>query len=141
MKKETNIVKAIEQIAVKNPSGFTVDKNLSPIIKGYAVATKLTQNSFGTQGAANAVAIAFYQSLEKFDGVGGWFNADNGQYYYDAVRIFRTKKQAEKYAQEQDQLAYFHLTSGKEYKTPPITITGGIPNSTGFSSTDGIIVR
>lgn len=141
MKKFQNIVTTLLKIAEKNPQGFTVDANFNPITKGYAVATKHTQNSFSTQGAAHALAIAFFQPLERFDAVGGWLNEDNGQYYFDAVRIFRTKKQAEKYAQDNGQLSFFHLTKGKDYKTPPVTITGGIPDSTGFSSSDGYIAR
>ena len=136
-----NTVKKLLTIAEKNKQGFTVDANLKPITKGYAVATKLTQNSFGVTGAAHALAIAFFQDVEKFDAVGGWLNTDNGQYYFDAVKVFRTKKQAEKYAQEQGQIAYFHLTTGTEIKTPPVTITGGIPSNVGFSHTDGVILR
>ena len=83
----------------------------------------------------------FFQDLEKFDGVGGWLNTENGQYYFDAVKVFRTRKDAEKYAQEQGQIAYFHLTTGTEIKTPPVTITGGIPSGIGFSRTNGVIVR
>lgn len=141
MKKFKNSVTTLLQIAKKNPQGFTVDSKFSPITKGYAVATKHTQNSFGTEGAAHALAIAFYQPLERFDAVGGWLNEDNGQYYFDAVRIFRTKKEAEKFAQDNGQISFFHLTKGKEYKTPSLTVTGKIPNSVGFSSTSGYITK
>ena len=65
MKKLQNTVLAIENIAKKNPNGFTVDHNLNPITQGYSVATKYTQNSFGLTGLAHVVAIALFQNLEK----------------------------------------------------------------------------
>ena len=136
-----NTVNQVWAIAQKNKEGFTLDANLQPITSGYVVATNLTQNSFGVEGCANAVAIAFFQDAENFDGVGGWLNTDNGQYYFDAVKVFKSKKQAEKYAQEQGQIAYFHLNTGREIKTPSVTITGGIPSNVGFSHTNGVIVR
>jgi len=71
MKKQQNTVLAISQIAQKNPNGFTVDHNLRPITNGYSVATKYTQNSFGLTGLAHVVAIALFQNIERFDGVGG----------------------------------------------------------------------
>jgi len=117
MKKKQNIVDAVFKIAQNNPSGFTIDSELNPITNGYAVATKHTQNSFGLSGCAHAVAIAFYQQLERFDAVGGWLNAQNGQYYFDAVKVFKTEAEANQYAIENNQIAYYDLSNGREIKT------------------------
>jgi len=134
MKKLQNTVLAISQIAQKNPQGFTVDHNLNPITKGYSVATKHTQNSFGLTGLAHVVAIALFQNLEKFDGVGGWLNTDNNEYYFDAIKIFNTEAEANFYAFHNDQISFFDLTNGVEIKTTPPTLTGGIGGNVGFSS-------
>lgn len=136
MKKQQNTVLAISQIAQKNPQGFTVDHNLRPITNGYSVATKYTQNSFGLTGLAHVVAIALFQNLERFDGVGGWLNTDNGEYYYDAIKIFNTEAEANFYAWENDQISFFDLTNGIEIKTTSPTLTGGIGGNVGFSSTN-----
>jgi hypothetical protein len=136
MKKQQNTVLAISQIAQKNPNGFTVDHNLNPITNGYSVATKYTQNSFGLTGLAHVVAIALFQNLENFDGVGGWLNTDNGEYYYDAIKIFNTESEANFYAWQNEQISFFDLNNGVEIKTTSPTLTGGIGGNVGFSSTN-----
>jgi hypothetical protein len=136
MKKQQNTVIAIENIAKKNPNGFTVDHNLNPITKGYSVATKYTQNSFGLTGLAHVVAIGLFQNLEGFDGVGGWLNTDNNEYYYDAIKIFNTEVEANFYAWENEQISFFDLTNGIEIKTTSPTLTGAIGANVGFSSSN-----
>jgi hypothetical protein len=134
MKKQQNTVLAISQIAQKNPNGFTVDHNLRPITNGYSVATKYTQNSFGLTGLAHVVAIALFQNLEGFDGVGGWLNTENSEYYYDAIKIFSNEAEANLFAFHNDQISFFDLTNGIEIKTTSPTLTGGIGGNVGFSS-------
>lgn len=136
MKKLQNTVIAIENIAKKNPNGFTVDHNLRPITKGYSVATKHTQNSFGLTGLAHVVAIALFQNLEGFDGVGGWLNTENGKYYYDAIKIFHNEAEANFFAWQNEQISFYDLTNGEEIKTTSPTLTGGIGGNVGFSSTN-----
>ncbi len=136
MKKQQNTVLAISQIAQKNPQGFTVDHNLRPITNGYSVATKHTQNSFGLTGLAHVVAIGLFQNLEGFDGVGGWLNTDNNEYYFDAIKIFNTEAEANFYAWQNEQISFFDLTNGVEIKTTSPTLTGQIGANVGFSSSN-----
>jgi hypothetical protein len=116
MKKIQNIISKIETIAEANKNGFSIDLQFKPITEGYIVATKHTQNSFGREGLTKVVALAFWQSIEKFDGIGGWFNEDNKQFYFDAIKVFTDKSEAEKFAIENEQIAYFDLYTGKEVR-------------------------
>lgn len=106
----------VKPIAENNPYGFTLNKNLKPIKKGFIVASALTQNSFGDDGLKRVLAIVFKQPHERFDGVGGWLNEEDGQYYFDAVKVFTDRKEAVKYGKEQKQIAIYDLNKGKEIK-------------------------
>lgn len=106
----------VKPIAGANPFGFTVDKNLQPITKGFSVASALTQDSFGDEGLARVLAIVFKQPFENFAGAGGWLNTDNGEYYYDAVKVFKNEQVAKAYAQTEKQLAIFDLSAKEELK-------------------------
>ena len=108
-------VKNLVEIALKKDEGFTVDKRtLKPIEKGYSVAIKETQNSFGFHGLLKAFIIGL--NITIVDGIGGWFNKDDSEYYYDAVVIFDAFEKALQFAKENEQIAIFDLSKGKEIK-------------------------
>jgi fructokinase len=101
----------IEKLAKNNPEGFTVSlPNLEPVTKGYAVAYKDTQDSFGTEGLKKAYNHAM--SHDKI--IGGWLNKKNNQYYYDSIKIFQNEEQAKDFGRDQEQIAIFDLNTMTE---------------------------
>lgn len=102
-------------IAAACPDGFTVDKNtMEPITAGYSVAVAGTQNSFGNYGAARVIAYA--NTHPEVNALGGWYNSENGQYYFDAVIICKTLAEALELAKANDQIAIFDLNNLQEIR-------------------------
>ncbi len=105
----------LQQIAACNQDGFTIDKNtLQPVTSGYCVAVKETQNSFGPAGAAKVTA--FGRANNIINAFGGWYNSENGQYYYDAVIICRDLETAIKLGVSNKQIAIFDLDNMVEIR-------------------------
>lgn len=102
-------------IAAACPDGFTIDKNtMEPITAGYSVAVAGTQNSFGNYGAARVIAYA--NTHPEVNALGGWYNSENGQYYFDAVIICNTLAEALELAKANDQIAIFDLNNLQEIR-------------------------
>jgi len=96
-----------------SPDGFTIDKNtLEPITSGYCVAVADTQNSFGSDGALNVVNYA--SDNDNIKAFGGWFNQQNGLFYYDAVIVVNDLQTALRLGRENKQIAIFDLNRMKE---------------------------
>lgn len=105
----------LQTVAATFPNGFTCDKNtFKPITTGYAVAVADTQNSFGSAGAAKVAA--YVCTHKEVAAVGGWFNTDNNQYYYDAVIICKDLQTATKIGRLNKQIAIFDLDNLKEIR-------------------------
>ena len=103
-----NLIDAIQKIAERNPEGFTVDlTTLKRITKGISVAYIETQDSFGIEGLERVINHALAHDRK----VGGWMNEDDGQYYYDSVRIFTDLEEAKRFGRENKQIAIFDLTN------------------------------
>lgn len=98
--------------SVNNPDGFSLDKNLNSITKGYISASAITQNSFGDDGLKNCIAILFGQDVEEFDGIGGWFNPLDGKYYFDVIRVFDTLEECVEYGNDNGQISVFDANTG-----------------------------
>ena len=114
--KPARILKALE-IANDNPDGFTISNDMSEMPeRGYAVALAATQGSFGLPGFLRALALAVDENLY----FGGWLNKADGQYYWDAVRLFPQGQlqAADEFAQQQGQIALFNLDEGIEMQVP-----------------------
>ena len=77
-----NVIWAMGQMY---PEGFTIDINtLKQPTEGIMVSYAATQNSFDKKSIAAVVKHA-----RAHDGlVGGWYNPENGKYYFDATRCF-----------------------------------------------------
>lgn len=104
--KTTQLFAALTTIATANADGYTVNaKTLQPITTGYAVAVSETQNSFGPEGLAKV--IKYVQDHPEVDAFGGWYNSEEGQYYYDATIIVPSKSEAIELARANKQLAFF----------------------------------
>lgn len=103
-----NLIDAIQKIAEQNPEGFTVDlTTLKRITKGISVAYIETQDSFGIEGLERVINHALGHDRK----VGGWMNEDDGQYYYDSIRIFTNLEEAKRFGKENKQIAIFDLTN------------------------------
>uniref|UniRef100_UPI0032167C8C hypothetical protein n=1 Tax=uncultured Draconibacterium sp. TaxID=1573823 RepID=UPI0032167C8C len=102
------MVNEIFKIAQANPYGFTYNLKTKRAVKyGYCVAYKETQNCFGKAGLLKALE----HSLQHEQIIGGWLNSENNFYYFDSVKIFKSKNEALKFARENEQIAIFDLTN------------------------------
>lgn len=102
------LIKNLKQIARENPNGFTVYlKDLSPVKKGWVVALKQTQNSFGDEGLKKVISVA----TEKTGVVGGW-KAD-GKLWWDAVQIIDNEDAATESGIENEQLAIYQIENNR----------------------------
>ena len=85
-----------------SPNGY----HLTKAVKGFVVAYNETQNSFDETGLLKCIGHAI--GNDKV--IWGWLNSDNGKYYFDFEYM------ANKIAKEQNQIAFFDLSTSKEIK-------------------------
>jgi len=102
------MINRLFKIAQQNKEGFTMNIfTFETPTSGYVVAVKETQNSFGLMGLKKVVNHA-----KKNGGyVGGWFNVENGKYYFDSVFIIENRKEALKLGKLNKQIAIFSLNN------------------------------
>lgn len=106
-------VNRVWEYSQNNPEGFTIHIHswLVPM-SGYAVAYKETQHCHDREDLPRVLQHAL-----QHDGyVGGWLDSQSGRYYFDSVRILHRASEAEAFAREQEQLAFFDLTLGREIR-------------------------
>ena len=111
--KVENLKQLVLRIAKLNPDGFTFnpEQNRYPH-RGYAVATKATQNCIGKAGLFRVVKFC----LKHRDYcIGGWKNED-GTLQFDATKIYFSLEEAVKAAVKNQQRALFNLYTGKEIR-------------------------
>lgn len=114
MKKEL-LFSMLSAVAANNKEGYTVDAaTLQPITKGYAVAVAATQNNFGPEGLARVIEYA--RTHKDVNAFGGWYNEENGLYYYDAVIIADSLADALELGKSNAQIAIFDLQNCKEIR-------------------------
>ena len=98
------LIDQLQVIAQENPSGFTVSlPNLQFITRGWVVAKKETQNSFGLEGLNRALEVA----LKTSKTIGGW--QDEELFYWDAVMVFNNEDEATQAGIENEQLAIYNI--------------------------------
>ena len=114
MKTNKRTFAALAAIAAANPEGYTVDApTLAPVTYGSAVAVADTQNSFGPEGLARVIGyVANHDDCQAF---GGWYNKDDGQFYFDATIVVFDKEKAIELARRHDQKAFYCIHEGKTY--------------------------
>lgn len=107
-KKQTTLLIALANIAIANKDGYTVNAaTLQPVKSGYAVAVADTQNSFGVEGLANVVK--YVEEHPEINAFGGWYNSENGKFYFDATIIVDDLNQALELGRVNKQIAIFDL--------------------------------
>lgn len=105
-KKQTTLLIALANIAIANKDGYTVNAaTLQPVKSGYAVAVADTQNSFGLEGLANVVK--YVEEHPEINAFGGWYNSENGKFYFDATIIVDDLNQALELGRVNKQIAIF----------------------------------
>lgn len=124
--KKNSVIAKVAAFAALNPSGFTVDAaTLQPVIAGYAVAMKQTQNSFGAEGLAKvantieelqAGAAKIGLNIDGRLAFGGWYDSESGLYYYDATVIYQDREKAIEAGRANEQIAIFDLSNLEEIR-------------------------
>lgn len=110
--KKSILIASLLQIASANKEGFTVDaKTLQPINEGFAVACKETQNSFNAAGLESVVDYVIKNNIQAF---GGWYNSENGRFYFDATTIVNDRAKAIELGRINEQIAIFNLSELEE---------------------------
>lgn len=105
---------AVSDISKNHPMGFTINKTtLDHITKGFAVAISETQGSFGLKGLENVLEES---KRGYIDAIGGWFNAADDKYYFDAVMIVEDLEDALHLGFRNKQKAIYNLATGEEIK-------------------------
>lgn len=95
------------------PDGFTIDINtLRQPTQGIAVSYAATQNSFDKKDIPAVIKHA-----KAHNGyVGGWYNPENGKYYFDSTRLFPEDSltAALAFARENGQSVVYNIGKGIE---------------------------
>lgn len=113
--KQATLIAALTVIANTNKDGYTVNAaTLQPVTAGYAVAVAATQNSFGSEGLARVVRYA--KEHPEVNAFGGWYNSENGKYYYDATIIVEDLEKAIELGRANNQIAIFDLANMQEIR-------------------------
>ena len=101
------------EYAKKNQNGFTLNiRTLEPIQTGYVASYKETQNSFSATDLQSVVNHAL-----NHDGIiGGWYNKENGRYYFDSNKVFNNITEAIQFGFENEQLAIFDIDTLHEIR-------------------------
>ena len=114
-RKHAALLAALTSIAAGNKEGFTVSAaTLRPVNAGYAVAVADTQNSFDLEGLVRVVE--YVESHEDATAFGGWYNEENGKFYFDVTIICGTLEEAKEIGRANDQIAIFDLSEKKEIR-------------------------
>lgn len=107
------LINGVWEYSLNNPYGFTLNlKTMQAVEYGISVAYLETQDSFGKEDLIKVIN----HSLNHQSFVGGWFNSENNQYYFDSVKIFKNSelKEAIQFAKENKQIAIFDITNKEE---------------------------
>lgn len=99
--------------AGSHPEGFTLDiRTMTEPKQGIAVSYAATQYSH-TRSQLDAV---IRHALQNDGYVGGWYNQENGLYYFDSTRLFPedSLNQAVQFGKENKQTSVFILSTSSE---------------------------
>ena len=108
-----DLASKIYDFAKSHKDGFTLNINtLQPVQTGYVVSYKDTQNSFSVNDLESVVNHAL-----SHDGVvGGWYNNEDGRYYFDSNKVFTNLYDAIEFGIENEQIAIFNLDNLQEIR-------------------------
>ena len=119
-KEVTEIADKVWAFSQSHPDGFTLDiHTMTCSTEGIAVSYAATQNSHSRDQLEKVVSHAL-----QHDGyVGGWYNSDDGLYYFDSTRLFPENSLADaiQFGKENGQYSVFILSSSTD-----IPLTGKV---------------
>lgn len=96
-----------------HPDGFTIDvRTMTEPTEGIAVSYAATQNSHSRDSLERVIDHALHH-----DGyAGGWYNPENGLYYFDSTRLFPEDRleDALRFGRENGQHSVYILSTGTE---------------------------
>ena len=96
-----------------HPDGFTIDvRTMAVPTEGIAVSYAATQNSHSREALERVIDHAL-----RHDGyAGGWYNPENGLYYFDSTRLFPEDRLADalRFGRENGQHMVYILSTGTE---------------------------
>ncbi|MBQ6682285.1 MAG: DUF1294 domain-containing protein [Prevotella sp.] len=113
---QSNISQVADKIwafSQSHPNGFTLDlRTMTEPTKGIAVSYAATQNSHSRNQLDKLVNHAFQNNGY----VGGWYNKDNGLYYFDSTRLFPedSLQAAIRFGKENGQQSVYVISSSTE---------------------------
>ena len=105
-----DLVSKVLEFAEANKDGFTLNiRTLQPVTSGFVVSYRDTQNSFSANDLQSVVAHALTHDCV----VGGWYNTEDGRYYFDSNKVFAVSELSEaiQFGIENEQIAIFSLDS------------------------------
>ena len=109
----STVADKIWAFASRHPEGFTLDiKTMTEPKQGIAVSYAATQNSH-TRSQLDAV---IRHALQNDGYVGGWYNQENGLYYFDSTRLFPedSLNEAVQFGKDNKQTSVFILSTSSE---------------------------
>ena len=96
-----------------HPNGFTLDlRTMTEPTEGISVSYAATQNSH----SRNQLDKVVNHAIQNDGYVGGWYNKENGLYYFDSTRLFPedSLQEAIRFGKENCQQSVFVLSSSTE---------------------------
>ena len=112
-RKITTIADLVWAFCQANPGGFTLDiRAMTVPTEGIAVSYAATQNSHSRDRLHKVISHAL-----QHDGyVGGWFNSEDGFYYFDSTKLFPENdlKGAIQFGKENGQSSVFILSTSTD---------------------------
>ena len=109
----TTIADKVWAFSQSHPDGFTIDiRTMTEPTEGIAVSYAATQNSHSRDQLDKVVSHA----LQHEGYVGGWYNSEDGYYYFDSTKLFPENdlKGALQSGKENGQYAVFILSTYTE---------------------------
>ena len=106
----TNIADKVWAFSLSHPDGFTIDiRTMTEPTEGIAVSYAATQNSHSRDQLDKVVSHA----LQHEGYVGGWYNSEDGLYYFDSTKLFPESdlKGAVQFGKENGQYSVFILST------------------------------
>ena len=110
-----DLSKQVWTYSLSHPDGFTIDLNtMTTPTNGIVVAYSATQGCHSREQLNYVISHAMTHDRI----VGGWLDVTDSLYYFDSSRIFPEDsiEAAKKFGIENDQIAIFLISEGKEIR-------------------------
>ena len=109
----SQIAEKIWAFSQSHPNGFTLDlRTMAEPTEGISVSYAATQNSH----SRNQLDKVVNHAIQNDGYVGGWYNKENGLYYFDSTRLFPedSLQEAIRFGKENGQQSVYVISSSTE---------------------------